>query len=115
MDSIKKILIIEDNKDIRTVLARRMSSLGFETLMAEDGITGLEKARSGWPDVIILDLTLPKMSGQEVCKAIREDHNKEFARIPIIMLTGKTDEVDRVIGTLPMPGIEAALRHMLAL
>lgn len=94
----KKVLIIEDDESIRRFLARRMSGSGFDAVTAEDGVSGLEKAKLETPDLIILDLRLPKLSGEEVCRAIREDRNKRFAAVPIIMLTGKTDDVDHVIG-----------------
>jgi len=67
---------------------------------AEDGENALKKARLIHPDLIILDLKLPRLSGEEVCKAIRNDHDKEFAKTPIIMLTAKTSDVDRVIGNV---------------
>ena len=66
--------------------------------MASIKAMGLEKARRKSPDVVTLDLNLPKLSGEEVCKAIREDSNKKFASIPIIMLTAKDEDADRVIG-----------------
>ncbi len=98
MDLKKKILIIEDDKDIRNFLARRMNGSGFQAFTAEDGLTGLEMAKRELPDVIILDLRLPNLSGEEVCKTIREDRDNRFAGIPIIMLTAKTADADRVVG-----------------
>ena len=62
------------------------------------GLAAVEAARREQPDVMVLDLKLPQMRGEEVCKAIREDRDKRFAAVPIIMLTGKTSDVDRVIG-----------------
>lgn len=98
MSPKKKVLVVEDDPHIRTFLVRRLESSGYETLCAEDGAEGLEKSRQEHPDVILLDLKLPKLSGEEVCKQVREDRDKTFARTPIIMLTGKTADVDRVIG-----------------
>lgn len=99
MNTRKKILVIEDDKDIRKFLTFRIECSGFEVITAEDGLAGLEKARKEAPDLVILDLRLPKMSGQEVCKAIREDSTDEhFSHTPIIMLTGEGGDVDRVIG-----------------
>ena len=94
----KKILIIEDDASIRKILSLRFKKLGFDVIAAADGQEGLQEARRHSPAVIILDLSLPKLSGEEVCKAIREDKNKKFAGIPIIMLTGKASDTDRIIG-----------------
>ena len=58
----------------------------------------MKEARLRLPDLIILDLKLPKLTGEEVCKAVREDRDKKFAVTPIIMLTGKNTDTDRVIG-----------------
>ncbi len=94
----KRILIIEDERNIRNFLAYRLRKLGFEVLTAKDGEEGLEEARRQIPDLIILDLMLPKFPGEEVCKAIREGEDEKLASIPIIMLTAKNSEVDRIVG-----------------
>ena len=94
----KRILIVEDDQTISKFLSFRLRQLNFEVMTAKDGEEGLSGARQNLPDLIILDLGLPKLSGQEVCKAIREDHDKAFAKIPIVMLTAKDSDVDRVIG-----------------
>ena len=94
----KRILIIEDEQSIRELLAYRFRKLGFEVILAKDGQEGLEQVRRECPDLIILDLMLPKFSGENVCKAIREDENKKVASIPIIMLTAKNSDADRIIG-----------------
>lgn len=97
-ESKKKILIVEDDESVRTMLSTRMEKLGFEVARAEDGFEGLDEARRLRPDLIILDLRLPGRPGEEICKAIREDADGEFSRTPILMLTGKASDVDRVIG-----------------
>ncbi|MBI4432524.1 MAG: response regulator [Candidatus Omnitrophica bacterium] len=97
-ESQKKILIIEDDYAIQKFLSARLRKLGYQVNTAGDGEQGLEEARHGHPDLIILDLMLPKFCGEEVCKAIREDRNKLFSRVPIIMLTAKGSDVDHVIG-----------------
>lgn len=94
----KRILVVEDDPVISRVLGYRLRNLEFEVIIANDGETGLNDARRVFPDLIILDLKLPKLSGEEVCKAIREDHDKKFASTPIIMVTAKNSDVDRVIG-----------------
>src|SRR5438552_2934513 len=94
----KKVLIVEDDLATSKFLGVRLRSLNFEVLVAYDGETGLKEAKLHAPDLIILDLKLPKMVGEEVCKAIREDRDKKFALTPIIMLSGKNSDVDRVVG-----------------
>lgn len=94
----KKILVIEDEEDIGKTLSYRLNRLGFETFVANDGLQGLEKARSWLPDLIILDLTLPTLSGEEICKSLREDYDDRLSSLPIIMLTAKSSEVDRIVG-----------------
>jgi len=94
----RKILLIEDDEDIAKVLSYRLIKSDFYVFVAADGEKGLAEARREGPDLVILDLGLPKLSGTEVCRAIREDHDKKFSRTPIIMLTAKAQDVDRVIG-----------------
>lgn len=96
----KKILIVEDDGDLCKFLSFLFRKKGFEVHTASDGEEGLHAARLERPNLIILDLGLPKFPGEEVCKAIREDRDKTFAKIPILMLTGKTADVDRVIGNV---------------
>lgn len=92
----KKILIIEDESDICNILAFRFKKNGFEVFCAKGGKEGLDKARVYRPDLILLDLMLPELPGEQVCKEIRKDVNIE--KIPIIMLTAKDSDVDRVVG-----------------
>lgn len=94
----KKILIVEDDDSIRKFLSYRLKRMAFEVFVADNGEEGLAEARQKRPDLVLLDLRLPKLSGEEVCKAIREDKDKSFAKTPIIMLTAKNSDVDRVIG-----------------
>src|SRR5476651_1266828 len=67
---------------------------GYEVLTASDGITGLERARASKPDLVILDIMLPKLSGLEVCKTLR---GEGFAK-PLVMLTARGQEIDKVVG-----------------
>jgi len=94
----KKVLVIEDENDIVTILLFRLGKAGFEVLSAKNGVEGLELAKNIRPDLIILDLMLPELPGEEVCKAIREDDDETFCSIPIIMVTAKIGDVDRIIG-----------------
>ena len=94
----KRILIVEDDESVRLVLSTRLSSSGYDVSQAQDGFEGLDEAKRIRPDLVLLDLRLPGRPGEEVCKAIREDRDEEFAKTPIVMLTGKASDVDRVIG-----------------
>lgn len=98
MANNKKILVIEDETDIITILSFRLKKAGFEILTARDGKHGLALAREHRPDLIVLDLMLPELPGEEVCKAIRENEDDEFSKTPIIMVTAKIADVDRIIG-----------------
>ena len=93
---VKTILVIEDEKDLAELVAFNLEKAGYRPLLAADGTTGLEKARTHTPDLILLDLMLPGMSGTEVCKSLKS--GEKTARIPIIMLTAKGEEIDRVVG-----------------
>src|SRR3990172_9237226 len=89
----KKILLIEDETAIADSVGYSLENEGFEVVTAEDGVVGLSAARGSSPDLIILDLMLPRLSGLDVCRTIRRESS-----VPIIMLTAKTEEVDRVVG-----------------
>jgi len=90
------ILIVEDEKDIIKMLEYNLGKEGFKILSARDGETALELVGKEHPDLILLDLMLPGIDGLEVCKALKEE--KRTALIPIIMLTAKSQESDKVIG-----------------
>ena len=89
----KKVLIIEDEKPISDIVRFNLTKEGFETDTAYDGEVGLELALKTDPDLILLDVMLPKMDGFEICRKVREKSN-----VPIIMLTAKEEEVDKVLG-----------------
>jgi two-component system phosphate regulon response regulator PhoB len=91
-----KILIIDDESDVADLVAMNLKAEGYKTITADNGETGLAKAKDEEPQLIVLDLMLPKMSGLEVCKALKRE--SATSRIPIIMLTAKSDEVDRIVG-----------------
>ena len=88
-----KILIVEDEESMLEPLQLLLSNEGFQIECAKDGISGLKKFQEQGADLVLLDLMLPGMSGTEVCKQIRKD-----SMVPIIMLTAKDSEVDKVVG-----------------
>lgn len=88
-----KILIVEDEKKIARFLELELIHEGYEVETANDGRTGLDKALSVNPDLLILDLMLPELSGIEICRRLRHQSD-----VPIIMLTAKDDVSDKVMG-----------------
>ena len=90
----KKILIVEDEKNIVDILAFNLKREGYETLEANDGAAGLALALERDPDLILLDLMLPKLDGFEVCRRLRE----QGRTTPVIMLTAREEESDKVLG-----------------
>ena len=95
---MKKILIVEDEEDYQHLIGQVLSGNGFETFYAADGAEGLEKAKKELPDIIILDINLPKLNGWEVLKAIRSDASGKLKNIPVIMLTVRGEDVDQIKG-----------------
>jgi two-component system phosphate regulon response regulator PhoB len=93
---MKTILIIEDESDLAELVAFNLGQEGYTPLVALDGTTGLEYALNKLPDLILLDLMLPGLSGLEVCKMLK--NTDKTSKIPIIMLTAKGEEIDRVVG-----------------
>ena len=90
------VLIVEDEPDVVDLLRYNLGRAGFDVLIAVSGDRGLEMARKQRPDIIILDLMLPGMTGQEVCRALKNDPDTEV--IPIVMLTAKGEPDERVKG-----------------
>src|SRR4030043_1394600 len=91
---MKKILIIEDEQDLIKGLKLNLSDEGFDVDWAVNGVEGLRKAIEEAPDLIILDIMLPEMDGLEVCRRLRQ----KSINIPVIMLTAKGGEIDKVVG-----------------
>ena len=89
-----KILIVEDEPDMVLGLKDNFEFEGYEVVTASDGAAGLERARSEHPDLLVLDIMLPKLSGLEVCKTLRA----EGFQAPIVMLTARGQEIDKVVG-----------------
>ncbi len=92
----KKVLVADDEKDVLTLVCNNLKAAGFTTLQADDGPSALDQARAQMPALIVLDLMLPGMSGLEVCKTLKSDPTTKA--IPIVMLTAKAEEVDRILG-----------------
>lgn len=86
----KKILIVDDDPDIRLLIDFHLSSEGFEIIEASDGLEALDALKENHVDIIITDLTMPNMDGYELIKVLRESSDK--SSIPILMLTGKEEE-----------------------
>jgi two-component system, OmpR family, phosphate regulon response regulator PhoB len=93
---MQTVLIIEDEKDLAELIAFHLEQEGFRSLLAADGVTGLQEAKNSHPDLILLDLMLPGMMGTELCRVLKG--SEQTAGIPIIMLTAKGEEIDRVVG-----------------
>jgi DNA-binding response OmpR family regulator len=91
-----RILVVEDEPDLRSLLDRQLQRAGHQVVLAEDGIEALEKAWGEPLDLILLDLMLPHLDGTEVCRRLKRD--ERTARLPIIMLTAKQEPVDRIVG-----------------
>lgn len=91
-----KALIIEDEVTLAQNLADKLRAEGFNVITANDGEAGLEKLRNEHPDIIVLDIMLPKLDGLSICRMVR--HDPTTAHIPIIMLTARGTEVDKIVG-----------------
>lgn len=94
----RTILVIEDEQKIAQWVRTYFEQAGFTVHLAHDGLAGLERVRREPPDLIILDLNLPGMDGLDLCRAIRQDKTAVIANTPIIMLTARVEESDRLIG-----------------
>ena len=91
--SAGRVLVVEDDEGIREMLKYNLVTAGFSVHEAADGASGLRTARTARPDLILLDLMLPGMSGFDFCRALRKS-----SRVPIIMITAKDAEVDKIVG-----------------
>jgi DNA-binding response OmpR family regulator len=90
------VLIVEDDADVVDLLRYNLSKAGFGVLIARDGLKGLEIARRGRPDLVVLDLRLPQMDGYAVCKALKND--SDTTALPIVILTARAEPGERVHG-----------------
>jgi DNA-binding response OmpR family regulator len=118
-----RILIVDDELDLVSVLRMGLEIEGFEVIEAMDGEEGLRRARQDRPDLVVLDLMLPKMDGYKVCRALKFD--ERFRSIPIIILSARSGDADRRLAldmgadqfiTKPyeMSDLVARIRHHLA-
>ena len=87
------ILIVEDDDTVREALSAGLESEGYEVILSDNGLDGLEQAKEEGPDLILLDLMLPEMDGLSVCRALRRNSD-----VPIIMLTARGTEMDKIVG-----------------
>src|SRR5438477_11142130 len=90
---MNRVLVVDDDRTVSDVVARYLLREGYQVEAVGDGVVARERASARPPDLVVLDLMLPGMSGLEVCRRIRE-----LAPIPVIMLTARGEEGDRVIG-----------------
>ena len=93
MKDAKTILIVDDEQPIVDILVHNLMKEGYKTIEANDGITAINMALEQRPDLILLDIMLPKMDGLSVCKRIKNSYN-----VPILMLTAKDSEIDKILG-----------------
>jgi DNA-binding response OmpR family regulator len=93
---MERVLIVDDDPDIQRLVSYNLSQAGFQVSTASSGRTALETIQKQPPDLIILDVMMPDIDGMEVCRTLRQRENSR--RIPIIMLTARGEEVDRVVG-----------------
>jgi two-component system phosphate regulon response regulator PhoB len=93
---VKRLLIVEDDKDIVELVRYNLEKEGYQVAASGDGLSALALIKKSAPDLVILDLMLPKLPGLEVCREIRRDQT--LNRLPILMLTARGDEADRVVG-----------------
>lgn len=91
-----RILLVEDEQTIVDMVKRRLEAHEYEVIVAVDGMEGLDKARKENPNLIILDLMLPKMDGYKVCAMLKRDGR--FGHIPIIMFTARAQDTDKKTG-----------------
>src|SRR6266702_8641812 len=87
------VLVVEDDRTLAATVSFNLRKNGFRVIAAADGVAAIEEARRSRPDLVLLDLMLPKMDGLEVCRRLRAESD-----VPILMLTAKADEIDKVIG-----------------
>ena len=91
-----RILVVEDEPDLAELVALNLRGAGHEVVVCHDGSTALAEVQRSQPDLLVLDVMLPDVSGVEVCRRLRR--SAETARIPVIMLTAKNEEIDKITG-----------------
>lgn len=96
MSERKKIMIIDDEKDLLEELSIRMESCQWDVIIASNGLEGLEVAKKDKPDLIVLDVVMPKMNGYQVCRSLKLDTSTQH--IPVILLTAMVQANDKAYG-----------------
>lgn len=96
MSDKKRVLLVDDEPSIVKMVGKRLEVEGFEVLVAMDGQDGLKKAQTEAPDLVILDLMLPKLNGYELCTMLKQD--ARFQKIPVVMFSAKAQEKDERLG-----------------
>lgn len=91
-----KIMVVEDNAQVVETLSTLLRDAGFEVFAVEDEMTSIDKARDELPSLIVLDLMLPRISGLDICQALKSEATTRH--IPVIMLTAKSDETSTIAG-----------------
>ncbi len=92
----KKILIIEDDIEVLDALKSLLESVGYNVSTAKDGFQGLMKARNAKPDLVLLDVMIPKINGFKVCRLLKFDDT--YKNIPVVILTARTEDEDKILG-----------------
>ena len=92
-----RILLVEDEEDLVQTMLIQLKAAGYEVIVARDGLEGLDKAKKEKPDLIILDLMLPKIDGYKVCAMLK--FNTDYQNIPVIIFTARAGEADKKMGT----------------
>ncbi|MBR3604890.1 MAG: response regulator [Candidatus Gastranaerophilales bacterium] len=93
---MKKILIVDDERDIVETLSFMLKAKGFDCICAYDGEEGLNLAKTINPDLVILDVMMPKINGYKICRLLKFDN--KYKDIPIIMITARSQDEDKIIG-----------------
>ena len=93
MGAERTLLVVDDDERLRSLLAEYLGGRGYAVLTAEGGEAGLARLRSGGVDLVVLDVMMPDLDGFEVCRRLRS-----FSKVPVIMLTARGDELDRIVG-----------------
>lgn len=92
----KKILLVDDERDLLEIVKMRLEASGYKVLTALDGQEGFDMAKREKPDLVILDLMLPKIDGYKVCRMLKFD--EKYKKIPIILFTARAQEADKKLG-----------------
>ena len=93
---MSKVLVVEDSPPQREMISELLAETGFEVTVATDGVEAMEQLQQSTPDVVVLDIVMPRMNGYEVCRQIKADHRTQS--IPVVICTSKGEEFDRYWG-----------------